>query len=164
MNIVGKLPTAPSQKVYMLVLTDYFGKWIKAEAYHQARDREVKNVIWENVICRFRAPKETVTDNESQFISFDLQKLCIFWNIKLSFLTPRYPPENGQAESSNKTIMNTIKNFLKKDKGRRSDELQGVLWSYRTTTRTSYRRNTILDSLWDGSSHPYRELSSNIQL
>ncbi|XP_060972410.1 uncharacterized protein LOC133038318 [Cannabis sativa] len=49
----------------------------------------------------------------------------------------RYPQANGQAESSNKTIMNTIKKRLENAKGRWVDELPGVLWSYRTTARTS---------------------------
>ena len=71
MDIVGKLPTTPDQLVYMLTVTDYFTKWVDVEAYHQIHDLEVKNCIWKNVICRFGVPKEIVTDNESQFISFD---------------------------------------------------------------------------------------------
>ena len=70
-NIVGKLPTAPGQFVYMLMVTDYFTKWVEVEAYHQVRDREVKNFICKNVICRFGVSKEIVTDNGSQFISFN---------------------------------------------------------------------------------------------
>ena len=76
MDIVGKLPTAPSQCMYMLAVTGYFTKWVEAEAYHQIRDLEVKNFIWKNIICRFGVPKETVTDNGSQFISFNFQDFC----------------------------------------------------------------------------------------
>ena len=57
MDIVGKLSAAPR------AVTDYFTKWIVAEAFHQVCDREVKNFIWKNVICRFGVPKEIVTDN-----------------------------------------------------------------------------------------------------
>ncbi|XP_062076026.1 uncharacterized protein LOC133780170 [Humulus lupulus] len=106
MDIVGMLPTAPGQKVYIIVVTDYFNKWIEPDSFHQVRDKEVKGFIWKN-------------------------------NIKLSFSTPRYPQTNGQAESSNKTIMNNIKKRLEKAKGRWADELLGVLCSYRTTARTS---------------------------
>ncbi|XP_057775328.1 uncharacterized protein LOC130994298 [Salvia miltiorrhiza] len=137
MDIVGKLPIAPGQKVYMLAVTDYFSKWIEAESFHQVRDKEVKGFIWKNMICRYGVPKEIVMDNGFQFISANFQDFCRFWNIKLSFSTPRYPQANGQAESSNKTIMNTLKKLLEKAKGRWADELPGVLWSYRTTTRTS---------------------------
>ena len=34
MDIVGKLPTAPGQRMYMLAVTEYFTKWVEAEAYH----------------------------------------------------------------------------------------------------------------------------------
>ena len=57
--------------------------------------------------------------------------------IKLSFSTPRYPKANGQAESTNKTIIKIIKKQLKKANGLWAVELLGVLWSYRTTARTS---------------------------
>ncbi|XP_074306384.1 uncharacterized protein LOC141641628 [Silene latifolia] len=32
MDIVGKLPRAPENRVYMIAMTDYFSKWIEAEA------------------------------------------------------------------------------------------------------------------------------------
>ena len=137
MDIVGKLPTAPGQRVYMLAVTDYFTKWVEAEAYHQVRDREVKNFIWKNVICHFGVPKEIITDNRSQFISFDFQDFCKDWGIQLSFSTPRYPQTNGQAESTNKTVINIIKRRLEKAKGLWADELPGMLWAYRTTAKTS---------------------------
>ena len=137
MDIVGKLPTAPGQRMYMLAVTDYFTKWVEAEAYHQVRDQEVKNFIWKNVICRFGIPKEIITDNGSQFISFNFQDFCKEWGIQLSFSTPRYPQANGQAESTNKTVINIIKRRLEKAKGLWADELPGVLWAYRTTAKTS---------------------------
>lgn len=71
MNIVGKLPTTLGQHVYILVVTNYFTKWLEAKVCHQVHDREVKNFIWKNVICRFGVPMEIMTNNESQFISFD---------------------------------------------------------------------------------------------
>ena len=91
MDIVGKIPIAPGQRIYMLVLTDYFTKWVEAEAFHQVRDTEVKNFVWKNIICRFGVPHEIVTDNGPQFISFAFQDFYAEWNIKLTFATPRHP-------------------------------------------------------------------------
>ena len=105
-------------------------KWVEAEAYHQIRDREVKNFIWKNIICRFGVPKEIVTDNGSQFISIDFEDFYKEWGIQLSFSTPRYPQANGQAELTNKIVINIIKKRLKKAKGLWADELPGVLWAY----------------------------------
>ena len=41
MDIVGKLPKAPRGKVFMLVMMDYFSKWIEAETFAQVKDKEV---------------------------------------------------------------------------------------------------------------------------
>ncbi|XP_024016116.1 uncharacterized protein LOC112089278 [Eutrema salsugineum] len=49
--------------------------------------------------------------------------------------TPRYPQGNGQAEAANKTILDGLKKRLDAKKGRWADELEGVLWSHRTTPR-----------------------------
>ncbi|KAK0595504.1 hypothetical protein LWI29_007317 [Acer saccharum] len=65
MDIVGKLPAAPGGVVYMLVLTDYFTKWVEVSAYQQIRDIEVRDFVWKHIICRFGVPREIVTDNGS---------------------------------------------------------------------------------------------------
>ena len=60
-----KLPTAPEQRVYMLVVTDYLTKWIEANAFHLVQNCEVNNFVWKNIICHFGVPKEIVTENGS---------------------------------------------------------------------------------------------------
>ncbi|XP_010496968.1 PREDICTED: uncharacterized protein LOC104773993 [Camelina sativa] len=137
MDIVGKLPTAPAQKVFLLAVTDYFTKWVEAEAFSQVRAQEVNSFIWKNVICKFGVPHEIVTDNRPQFACNKFKDFCDDWGIKLSFATPRHPQSNGQAESSNKTIVKLLKKRLEKSKGNWVEELPGVLWAYRTTTKSS---------------------------
>ncbi|KAG7552326.1 Retrotransposon gag domain [Arabidopsis thaliana x Arabidopsis arenosa] len=51
------------------------------------------------------------------------------------YSTPRYPQGNGQAEASNKTILSNLKKRLSARKGGWYDELQPLLWAYRTTPR-----------------------------
>ncbi|KAJ9560378.1 hypothetical protein OSB04_005538 [Centaurea solstitialis] len=137
MDIVGKLPPAPGQKVFLLVLTDYFSKWIEAAAFSQVRDKEVISFIQTNIIYRFGVPSEITCDNGSQFISERTRKFCDERGIKLITSTPRYPQSNGLAESSNKTIINSIRKRLKAAKGRWVEELPSVLWANRTTPRTA---------------------------
>ncbi|KAJ9550407.1 hypothetical protein OSB04_014452 [Centaurea solstitialis] len=112
MDIVGKLPPAPGQKVYLLVLTDYFSKWIEAGAFSQVRDKEVISFIQKNIIYRFGVPAEIMCDNGSQFIS-------------------------DKTQSSNKVIINSIRKRLKGAKGKWVEELPSVLWANRTTPRAS---------------------------
>ena len=46
-------PLHPSrQKRYLLVLTNYFSKWVEAESYSSIKDKQVEKFIWKNIICR----------------------------------------------------------------------------------------------------------------
>ena len=146
MDIIGSLPCS-RQRRFILVLTDYFIKWIEAEAYAQVTDREVRGFVWKNIICRHGLPYEIVTDNGSQFMSGNFKEFCSKWNIRLSPSTPRYPQGNGQAESSDKLIIDGIKKRLDLKKGHWANELDGVLWSHRTTTRGSTKSTHFVPRL-----------------
>ncbi|RVW56363.1 Pro-Pol polyprotein [Vitis vinifera] len=108
MDIVGPLPAAPAQKKFLLVATDYFSKWVEAEAYASIKDKDVPN-------------------------SIAFRNFCSELNIRNSYSTPRYPQSNGQAEATNKTLINALKKRLEQAKGKWVEELPGVLWAYRTT-------------------------------
>ncbi|KAG7532870.1 Ribonuclease H domain [Arabidopsis thaliana x Arabidopsis arenosa] len=135
MDIIGPLHRSTRGAQYLLVLTDYFSKWIEAEAYASIKDSAVNTFIWKNIICRHGVPYEIVTDNGPQFISHEFEAFCSEWGIKVSYSTPRYPQGNGQAEAANKTILSNLKKRLSHLKGGWYDELQPVLWAYRTTPR-----------------------------
>ncbi|RVW39100.1 hypothetical protein CK203_084157 [Vitis vinifera] len=69
MDIVGPLPIAAAQNKLLLVATDYFSKWIEAEAYANIKDRDVTKFVWKNIICRFGIPQAIIADNGPQFDS-----------------------------------------------------------------------------------------------
>lgn len=123
------------QKRLILVLTDYFTKWVEAEAYANITDKEVQKFVWKNIICRNGLPYEIITDNGSHFISHNFREFCDRWRIRLNMSTPRNPQSNGQAESTNKMIVDGLKKRLNLKTGCWADELEGVLWSHRTTPR-----------------------------
>ena len=53
---MGPLPIAATQKKFLLVATDYFSKWVEAEAYASIKDKDITKFFWNNIICRFRIP------------------------------------------------------------------------------------------------------------
>ena len=75
-DIVGPLPTASTQKKLLLVATDYFSKWIKAEAFSSIKDKDVTQFIWKNIVCRFGIPKSIVSDNGPQFDNQVYRNFC----------------------------------------------------------------------------------------
>jgi len=90
MDIVGPLHNS-KQKRFLLVLTDFFSKWVEADSYASIKDVQVESFVWRNIICRHGVPYEIVTDNGSQFISTRFKAFCKKWKIRLNKSTPRYP-------------------------------------------------------------------------
>ncbi|RVW27770.1 Retrovirus-related Pol polyprotein from transposon 412 [Vitis vinifera] len=129
MDIVGPLPAAPAQKKFLLVATDYFSKWVEAEAYASIKDKDVTKFVWKNIVCRFGISQIIIADNGPQFDSIAFRNFCSELNIRNSYSTPRYPQSNGQAEATNKTLINALKKRLKQAKGKWVEELPGVLWA-----------------------------------
>ena len=134
-DIVGPLPTASVQKKLLLVVIDYFNKWIEVDVFSSIKDRDVTRFIWENIVCRFGIPRSIASDNGPQFDSRVYRDFCEELKIKNLYSTPRYPQSNGQVEASNKTLLTALKKRIDSAKGKWVEELPRVLWAYRTTAR-----------------------------
>nr|XP_009631607.1 uncharacterized protein LOC104121342 [Nicotiana tomentosiformis] len=105
--------------------------------YQKIGEREGVNFLWENIICRFRIPKEIACDNGPQFVGVKVTKFLEDLKIKMITLSPYHPSTNGQADLTNKIIVQNLKKRLEASKGRWPEELPGVLWAYRTTVKSS---------------------------
>ncbi|KAM1831691.1 hypothetical protein ACFX13_021748 [Malus domestica] len=62
---------------------------------------------------------------------------CSKFNINLCFASLAHPQSNGQVEAVNKIIKRILKTSLDKAKGCWPEFVPQVLWSYRTSYRTS---------------------------
>ena len=155
MDIVGPLPAAPAQKKFLLVATDYFSKWVEAEAYATIKDKDVTKFVWKNIVCRFGMPQTIVADNGPQFDSTAFRNFCSEFNIRNSYSTPRYPQSNGQAEATNKTLIKCLK-----EKAGASQRKVGGGTTRRPVdlsnhTRTTNRKYSFCPHIWNGCSHSH---------
>ena len=82
MDIVGPLPTTVAQKKFLLIATDYFSKWVEAEAYASIKDKDVKRFVWKNIVCRFGIPQAIIADNGPQFDSSAFKGFCVNFTSK----------------------------------------------------------------------------------
>lgn len=110
-KIIGPMHKS-RQKCVLLVLTNYFSKWMEAEAFTKIRDAQVESFIWCNIICRHGVSYGIVTNNGSHFILAQFEGFCAKWKICLSKFTLRYPQGNGQAEAINKILSPDLRSDL----------------------------------------------------
>ena len=93
----------------MLVPIDYFTKWTKAVALKNMTHKEVIEFVTEHIIHRFDIPQTLITDQGTSFMSKEVHEFAELYRIKLLNSSPYYAQANGQAESSNRTLISLTK-------------------------------------------------------
>jgi hypothetical protein len=93
----------------VLVATDYFTKWTEAVPLKNMTHKEVIEFITKRIIHRFGISQTLTTDQETSFMSKEVRDFAELYKIKLLKSSPYYAQANGQAESSNKTLIKLIK-------------------------------------------------------
>ena len=75
MNIIRPInpPTSKGHQ-FILVITDYFSKWVEAISLKEVKTFDVIKFIKHHKIYHFDIPRRIVHDNEPQFISQAFQK------------------------------------------------------------------------------------------
>ena len=76
LDIVRPLHRAPENKRWLIVVTDYFTKWIEAAALSSITERDSKSFVWNNIVTRFGIPRALISDNGTQFDSKLFKSFC----------------------------------------------------------------------------------------
>ncbi|GJU97608.1 reverse transcriptase domain-containing protein [Tanacetum coccineum] len=137
MDVLGPLPEAPGKVKFLIVVVDYFTKWIEAKPLAKTIGKEVKKFMWDNIVCRFGLPKIIVTENGTNFIYDPLKSWCKKLTITQINTVVAHPQANSLVKRANRSLMEGIKTRLGREKKGWVDELPNVLWAHRTSLKTS---------------------------
>ncbi|XP_031127679.1 uncharacterized protein LOC116029776 [Ipomoea triloba] len=109
-----------------------------------ARKLLIQGYYWPNTVhdciqkvqnchtCQKFAEKQ---DNRRQFDSKDFSEFCKNYGIQHTKVSVAYPQANGLVENANRTIMDGLKKRIEEERGAWVDQLDYILWAYRTTPR-----------------------------
>ena len=75
----------------LVIGIDYFTKWVEAETLATITEKNVRSFIWKNIICRYRIPKVSVSDNGKQFDNDVFRDFCSLLGIKNHYSLPAHP-------------------------------------------------------------------------
>ena len=82
LDIMGSFPIAIRQLKFLVVGIDYFIKWVEAEAMATITEKNIRNFVWRNIICRYGIPRVLVLDNGKQFDNDSFKDFCLQLRIK----------------------------------------------------------------------------------
>jgi transposase InsO family protein len=90
--------------------------------------KEIIHFISEHIIHRFSIPQSLTTNQGSSFMSHQVREFAKSLKIKLLSSSPYYTQANGQAESSNKTLIKLTKKNIEENPKRWYEVLSEALW------------------------------------
>ncbi|GKV07170.1 hypothetical protein SLEP1_g18971 [Rubroshorea leprosula] len=122
---------------FIIVATDYFTKWVEARPMKKVEQGDVIKFIKEDLIQRFGLPETITSDQGTAFVGSQVKAFAKDMGFHLLNSTPHYAQANGQAEASNKIIINILEKMVDDNPRRWHELLSDTLWAYRTSQRSS---------------------------
>ena len=111
-DILGPVPLSHKGNRYVLVIVDYFTRWVEAFPLPDQRAVTVAHEIVSDFICRFGTPLELHTDQGRNFESTLFQEVCKLLEIRKTRSSPYHPSSNGLVERFNGTLQSMIRSYL----------------------------------------------------
>lgn len=125
----------PIKTKNFLILTDAFSRWV--EVFEMGKMDSFNTIEkLRETFARFGLPDQIVTDNGSQFTSFEFREFCTRNGIKHTTSPPYHPATNGAAENAVKTFKTSIYKALRDTKNSMlslNTIVSRYLFSYRNT-------------------------------
>jgi hypothetical protein len=138
LDLLGPLPPTQGNLKYVVVVVEYFCKWIEAKPLATITSITVQKFFWQNIVCRFGVPKAITVDNVTQFDAEAFKEFYDQIGTKIHFASVRHPELNGLVERANDIIMSGImKLIFNQPRGKWPEELIKVVWSHNTTVSRS---------------------------
>ena len=111
-DIMGPLPLSSKGNRYILVIVDYFTRWVEAFALPDQKAETVAHPLVHDFVCRFGTPLELHSDQGRNFESHLFQEVCRLFQIAKTRTTPYHPSSNGLVERFNRTLAFLIRSYL----------------------------------------------------
>jgi len=131
LDIIGPLPITTRGNQYILVIVDYFTKWVEAESSSSITSQDVVYFL-SKIFARFGTPYTITTDNGVQFNS-DFTKIFLdLYDVYIKFTVTYHPESNGLTENRNREIGKLLRLLGNKEKEWHLI-LPFALWALRTS-------------------------------
>lgn len=136
-DITGPFPESEAGNCYVLVVGDYFTRWMECFAIPDQEAETVARKLVDEGFCRFSPPEQLHSDQGRQFESDLLRRICQALQIEKSRTTAYHPQCDGLVERFNRTLKHMLATSLKDHPFDWEDRLRKVCMAYNTSVHSS---------------------------
>ena len=146
LDIIGPLPLTEDKNKYILVIGDYFTRWMEAYSLPSQHTERIADKLVHEFIARFGTPFEIHSDQGRNFESFLFKEVLKLLEVKKTRTTAYRPKSNGLIERFNKTLGQMIEKFADKNHRNWDKYLSLLLAAYRATPHpaTGFSPNMLM--------------------
>ena len=137
MDLTGPFPESPEGNRYILVVGDYFTKWMEVYALRDQEATTVAKKLVDEFFCRFSVPDQLHSDQGKQFESHLISSICELLQVKKSRTTPYHPQSDGLVERFNRTLTTMLATTAKEHPFEWESHLKKVCFAYNTSVHAS---------------------------
>ena len=131
-DLMGPFPSTARQKRFLLVIVDYFTRWIEVFPMRATTSIEIAEVLVNQVFTRYGLPRYILSDNGPQFVSNLFDEFCRLMAIQRKF-TANYHPQTNMTERVNRTLKPLIAIFAQEHPHSWDKEIQKLALAIRTS-------------------------------
>lgn len=132
-----ELPLTRRGNRYVLVVMDYFTKYLNLYALPDQRATTVAKCLFEDYISQHGVPHSLHTDQGRQFDSDLVKELCSQLGIYKTRTSPYHAMSDGMVERGNRTIKDQLAKYLYTRGGEWDEHLRQVELAYNTRIHSS---------------------------
>ena len=103
-DILGPLPLSRQGNKYLLIVQDYFTKWVEAYPLPNQEAVTVAEVLVQQFVAGFGVPLFLHSDQGRNFESTVFAEMCSLLGIHKTHTTPYHPQSDGMVERFNRTL------------------------------------------------------------
>ncbi|KAL2103789.1 hypothetical protein ACEWY4_000657 [Coilia grayii] len=108
LDIMGPLNETERKNCYVLVIQDYFTKWVEAFPLPNEKAETVAEVLASEWVCRFGAPHALHSEQGRNFESEVFQRMCSLFGVEKTRTAPFRTQSDGQVERFNSTLQKIL--------------------------------------------------------
>ncbi|CAF2205227.1 unnamed protein product [Rotaria magnacalcarata] len=131
-DIMGPFPVTQRQKQYLLVVVDYFTRWVELFPLRTTTCSDIAHILVDEIICRWGCPTYILSDNGPQFVSELFTNICSSLGIR-NKTTSNYHPQTNMTERMNRNLKPMIAQYAQENAHSWDRHLSKLALSIRTS-------------------------------
>jgi hypothetical protein len=136
-DLVGRMPPTPRRNQFIIILIDFYSKYIEAAALKNTRSETIANFFVNQVITRHGAVEKVLTDRAPSFCSEFIEEVYKLTKSKHLTTTAYHPSCNGLVERAVRSIRAMMSHYINENHTNWDTYLHYLCFAYNTAVQST---------------------------